>query len=55
MALAWCAMRPFMASIIFGATTMAQLDVALGASDISLSDEVMAAIDTAHRAPPMPY
>ncbi|WP_138933024.1 aldo/keto reductase [Roseovarius arcticus] len=55
MALAWTLTRPFMASSIFGATTMAQLDVALGAADISLSDEIMREIDTAHRANPMPY
>lgn len=55
MALAWCATRPFMASAIFGATTMEQLDVALGSVDIKLSDEVMADIATAHKAHPMPY
>jgi len=55
MALAWTLTRPFMASSIFGATTMAQLDVALDAADITLSDEVLAEIDTAHRAHPMPY
>ncbi len=55
MALAWCRTRPFMASAIFGATTMDQLDVALGSVDVVLSDEVMAEIDKAHRAHPMPY
>mmetsp|Transcript_11577 Transcript_11577/g.18629 ORF Transcript_11577/g.18629 Transcript_11577/m.18629 type:complete len:353 (+) Transcript_11577:155-1213(+) len=55
MALAWCLTRPFMCSAIFGATTIDQLDVALGAADLSLSAEVMAELDTAHRAHPMPY
>jgi len=55
MALAWCRTRPFMASAIFGATTMAQLEIALGSVHITLSDEVLAEIDTAHRAHPMPY
>jgi aryl-alcohol dehydrogenase-like predicted oxidoreductase len=55
MALAWCLTRPFMCSVIFGATTMAQLEVALGAADVTLSDEVMAELDAAHRAHPMPY
>jgi len=55
MALAWCSTRPFMCSAIFGATTMAQLDVALGAADVTLSDEVLADIDAAHRSHPMPY
>tara|TARA_R110002049_G_scaffold140930_7_gene302368 strand:- start:19275 stop:20318 length:1044 start_codon:yes stop_codon:yes gene_type:complete len=55
MALAWCATRPFMGSVIFGATTMAQLETALGAADLTLSDEVMKDIDAAHKAHPMPY
>ncbi len=55
MALAWTLTRPFMASSIFGATTMAQLDVALGAADITLSDEVLDEIGAAHRVHPMPY
>lgn len=55
MALAWCCTRPFMGSVIFGATTIAQLDVALGAADITLSDEVLKDIDAAHRLHPMPF
>lgn len=55
MALAWCKTRPFMGSIIFGATTMEQLEVCLGAIDLELSAEVVADIDAAHRAHPMPY
>lgn len=55
MALAWCFTRPFMASVIFGATSMEQLEVALGSVDVTLSDEVLADIDAAHRAHPMPY
>lgn len=55
MALAWCRTRPFMCSAIFGATTMEQLELALGAVDVVLSDEVLAEIDAAHKAHPMPY
>ncbi|WP_146344368.1 aldo/keto reductase [Phaeobacter marinintestinus] len=55
MALAWCRMRPFMASAIFGATHMVQLDHALESVNVVLSDEVLREIDTAHRAHPMPY
>ena len=55
MALAWCMTRPFMCSVIFGATTMDQLEVALGADDVTLSAEVLADISAAHRAHPMPY
>lgn len=54
MALAWCRTRPFMASAIFGATTQAQLLEALGAANVTLSDEVLTEIHDAHRAHPMP-
>ena len=55
LALSWCRMRPFMASAIFGAVTQDQLEVALGAAQVELSEEVMGEIDAAHRAHPMPY
>lgn len=55
MALAWCRTRPFMASAIFGATHLDQLDRILGSVDLTLSDEVLTEIDNAHRAHPMPY
>ncbi|CUH75192.1 Predicted oxidoreductase [Tropicibacter naphthalenivorans] len=55
MALAWSARRPFVASSIFGATTIAQLEHALGAADVTLSDELLAALDATHKAHPMPY
>ncbi|WP_456386847.1 aldo/keto reductase [Profundibacter sp.] len=55
MALAWCGTRPFMTSAIFGATKIEQLQVALGAVDVVLSDEVLGEINAAHRAHPMPY
>lgn len=55
MALAWCRMRPFMGSVIFGATTMEQLNVAIGAGDLTLSDEVLTALDDVNRAHPLPY
>jgi aryl-alcohol dehydrogenase-like predicted oxidoreductase len=55
MALAWCRTRPFMCSAIFGATSMVQLDRVLGSVDVTLSDEVLAEIDLAHRAHPMPF
>lgn len=55
MALAWQGQRPFPVSAIFGATTSAQLDHLLVGKDLVLSDEVLADIDAAHRANPMPY
>ena len=55
MALAWSARRPFVASSIFGATTMDQLEHALGAAELSLSAELLEALDDTHKAHPMPY
>lgn len=55
MALAWCKTRPFMGSVIFGSTTMAQLEVCLGALELELSEDVLQDIAAAHRAHPMPY
>ncbi|SPH17170.1 putative oxidoreductase [Defluviimonas aquaemixtae] len=55
MALAWTLTRPFPVVPIFGATTLAQLEHALGAADLSLSGDVLDAIAVAHKAHPMPY
>lgn len=55
MALAWCCTRPFMGSVIFGATTMAQLEHIIAMGDLKLSDEVMVALDDVNRAHPLPY
>ena len=55
LALAFCRSRPFRTIPIFGATTMEQLDRALGAAGVVLSDEILGEIDAAHRAHPMPY
>ena len=55
MALAWCMKRPFMASVIFGATSLPQLENSLKAATLDLSDEIMARIDVAHKAHPMPF
>lgn len=54
MAVAWCLTRPFMGSVIFGATTMDQLKETVGAADVCLSDEVMEGIAAINRAHPMP-
>ena len=55
MALAWAASRPFMASVIFGATTRDQLQHILDGVDLELDDEVLEDIDLVHRDHPMPY
>ena len=55
MALAWAMQRPFMGSVIFGATNLQQLKNALGVQDMTLSDEVLKGIDTINKAHPMPF
>lgn len=54
MALAFCASRPFMGSVILGATTLEQLSTDIDAADLVLSDEVMAGIAEIHRRFPVP-
>jgi aryl-alcohol dehydrogenase-like predicted oxidoreductase len=54
MAIAFAAERPFMASVIIGATTMEQLRTDLGAADLALSEEVRAGIAAIRRRHPMP-
>jgi aryl-alcohol dehydrogenase-like predicted oxidoreductase len=44
-----------MTSAIFGATNLDQLDVALGAADITLGTAVMEDITIAYRKFPMPF
>ena len=55
MAMAWLRSRPFANSAIFGATSLAQLEHLLAGDAVTLSEEVLAEIDTAHQAHPMPY
>lgn len=55
MALAFTLSRPFVASTIFGATTTGQLAHVLDGTDLALSQEVLADIDAAHFAHPLPY
>lgn len=54
MALAFAASRPFTASVILGATNLEQLAINLGAAEMTLSPEVMAAIEAVRRRHPMP-
>jgi aryl-alcohol dehydrogenase-like predicted oxidoreductase len=54
MALAFCLERPFMASVIIGATSMDQLKKDIGSADITLSEDVMSDIAEVHRHYPMP-
>lgn len=55
MALAWQRSRPFPISAIFGATTSEQLQHLLNGKDLVLDPAVIADLETAHRANPMPY
>jgi aryl-alcohol dehydrogenase-like predicted oxidoreductase len=55
MALAWAASRPFMTSVIFGASTQGQLDHVLAGAGLTLPEGLAARIDALHRAHPMPY
>lgn len=55
MSLAWCLTRPFMTSVIFGATSMDQLQNSIKAADVTLSNEVMADILDVYKAYPAPY
>ncbi|MFK7995667.1 MAG: aldo/keto reductase [Granulosicoccus sp.] len=54
MALAFCLSRPFMASVIIGATTMQQLQTNLGAANLTLSDEVKQGIQAIYKEHPLP-
>ncbi|MGG7517053.1 aldo/keto reductase [Allorhizobium undicola] len=53
MALAFCLTRPFMGSVIIGATSMDQLRTNIGAADLKLSEDIMQAIAAIHRQYPM--
>lgn len=54
MQLAFSLTRPFMTSVIIGATSMAQLRTNIAAKDVVLSKEVMDGIAKLHRAFPAP-
>ncbi len=53
LALAFCLTRPFMASVIIGATTIEQLKTDIAAKDVVLSDEALKGIADIHRQYPM--
>ena len=55
MAMAWCLTRHFMTSAIFGATSLDQLKTILDAQDLTLSEDVLKDLNTAHKNHPMPY
>ena len=54
MALAWCLTRPFMTSVIIGATSMDQLKTCIDAAEVTLDDDVLEDIAQVHRKWPIP-
>ena len=54
LALAYCDQKPFMGSIIFGATTTEQLKTIINGLDTKLSTEVLKELDKVHREFPFP-
>ena len=55
MALAFCLTKPFMTSVIIGATKMEQLRANIAAKDLNLSQDVLDDIETVRRQYPIPY
>lgn len=55
LAMSFCVQRPFPCIPIFGATTVAQLEHIAAGRDVTLSNEVLADLDTAFRNHPMPF
>jgi aryl-alcohol dehydrogenase-like predicted oxidoreductase len=54
MAIAFCLTRPFMTSVIIGATTLDQLETNIDAANVTLSDDVLSEIAAIRRAHPIP-
>jgi len=54
MALAFVTQQPFVTSNIIGATTLEQLESNLASAEITLSDELIAAINAIHTSQPNP-
>jgi aryl-alcohol dehydrogenase-like predicted oxidoreductase len=55
LALAFVLSRPFLGSAIFGATSEPMLRGALASAEITLSPEILGAIDRIHKEHPMPF
>ena len=54
MALAFCAQRPFMGSVIFGSTRKEQLQTIIDGLDLELSQEILTELNMIHRKHPFP-
>ena len=55
MALAWALQRPFMTSVIIGATNNSQLTEAINSVNIDLNNDILSSIAEIHRRHPMPF
>ena len=55
MAMSFCLARPFMTSVIFGATSLDQLKRILDGRDLRLDKPLLSAINRVQKAHPMPY
>lgn len=55
LAMSFCLARPFMTSVIFGATSLEQLQRIIDGRDIRLDKTVLSAISRIHKDHPMPY
>jgi aryl-alcohol dehydrogenase-like predicted oxidoreductase len=55
MAIAFCNQRPFVCSSIIGATSIEQLSINIGASNVRLGKEVLADIQQVYRQYPIPF
>jgi aryl-alcohol dehydrogenase-like predicted oxidoreductase len=55
MAIAFCNQRPFVCSSIIGATSIDQLSINIGASNVRLGKEVLAEIQQVYRQYPIPF
>jgi aryl-alcohol dehydrogenase-like predicted oxidoreductase len=54
MAIAFSSSRPFMTSVIIGATSVEQLKIDIAASEVTLSAEMLADIEKVYRSHPRP-
>ena len=54
MALAYCLTKPFMTSVIIGATSMGQLEANLASVNVTLPEAAIADIEKVHRLHPLP-
>ncbi|MBA8899904.1 aldo/keto reductase [Phyllobacterium sp. P30BS-XVII] len=54
LAIAFALSRPFVTSVIIGATTMEQLKIDIGAADVTLTPDILKEIEAIHRTYPRP-